>query len=219
MESDFWDHIERILIKGKISEIYRRDFRGARVYITKDNVYKIQIKSPSYKCAPFYQDLIEEAEILRFLDSQKGVVKIVNTISKNEYAAIVLKRISGINLAEYRFDSAFSFIKCMFAMITITLRLSFRGVVHGDLAIHNFIIDSKGAVYISDFGRARKVGVMRAFVGNTLVRLDRNDFPVLGALVRLLEFRLPIKYRGYYRSILRLRPYTDNLRLHESNIK
>ena len=215
MELDFWNKIERGVVEGRITEIYKRDFRGARVYLTKDEVYKVQIRSPSYQQVSFYQDLVQEAEVLGYLDGKRSVVRLRHTILEDEYVAIVLERINGTNLAKYHFKGGLAVIKCMLGMISVTLRLSFSGVVHGDLAIHNFIIDQKGDIFISDFGRARKVGVTKALIGNTFFKLDRNDFPVLGAFARFIEFRLPIKYRAFYRGMLKLSPYTDNLNLDE----
>ncbi len=219
MKTYTWNYIEDVLIDSKIEEVYERDFRGARVYITKDVVYKIQLKEESYKSASFYQDLLSELAVLKSLQAQKGIVKILDYIINDDYIVLKLKRINGTNLAHYKFHSFIKFLACIISIFNMSVCLSFKRILHGDLAIHNFMIDSNGKLHLLDFGRAQGVSFFKAILGNTILKFDKDDFPVSGALVRIVEFYLPSKYQAYYRRLLGLKKYTDNLQLCESNLK
>ena len=213
----FWSSIEgRIFGEPGYEFCYRRDFRGARVYGDKNKVFKIQIISEAHNEAAFYQDLSNEYEVLEDLKNVDGVVRAVSLQTYTLARGLTTERIIGTNLASYRPSSLFQLVGIVLKMLFVTFRVSKKGIIHGDLAIHNFLIDDNKKLFLVDFGNAYKSSFMVCLGYNFFMRgggKNGNTFPVIGAIVRCVEFYLPVTLQNAYRKIFSLKKYTSNLDL------
>ena len=213
IDSSLWGKIERELsLNSGVEKVYYRDDRGTRVYLLDDEVWKVQLKDPSFQEDPFFGDLEEEAKHTRFASNVPGVVKVKTFFSDHNKSVLILERVKGkrLNFHEFTFLEGFRIIgKLLYKTIILT---RYR-ILHGDLAIHNFIITPEGEVVLIDFGTAQVTTVRKCIAYNFFFRGNFNDkitFPISGTIVRCIEFTLPKSAQKYYRKILRIAPYTNN---------
>jgi serine/threonine protein kinase len=211
--SSLWEKIESDLsLNLKAEKVFCRDDRGTRVYILDDEVWKVQLKDPSFQENPFFSDLREEAKHTRFASNLPGVVKVIRFISDDKISILILERVNGERLDFHKF-SAFNTIRIIGKLLYKTALLSRRRILHGDLNIHNFIVTNEGKLVLIDFGMAQVASIWKCITYNFFCRgnLDgKKTFPISGTIVRCIEFTLPKSAQKYFRKIVRIAPYVNN---------
>ena len=147
-----WEAIEKELgIAGRTEKVFRRNFRGASVYVLKDSVWKVQVVDPAFEEQPHFQDLRNEHRILVFLEGTAGANKVTNFINTTTKRILRIERASGETLNNFDFDFL-SYFRITAKLIKAALLLSRRGVAHGDLAPHNIMIRKDESIVLLDFG-------------------------------------------------------------------
>lgn len=104
---------------------------------------------------PRLQDEIDALLSLR----SKYVVQVFDLIkSQDDNAAIIMERIQGNELSEFRVDNAENnekYLKTLWQVAAGLADIHSQGVVHRDIKPSNMMLDEEGIVKIIDFGLAR----------------------------------------------------------------
>lgn len=206
---NIWKKIESVLDidSDSIVKKYHRTPDRA-TYVLKDRVVKAEINLRN-EFLERHQSLDSELRILNKIDDLCLAPKILDICSDADFTAITLKRVDGVLLDEMSID-IIKLFEINIKMIRSVLKLSRRGVVHGDFVPHNIIYGSNKRIYLIDFGHAYETSFAKALYRNVLMRhIAHPGFnrPYSVTFVRLVEFSLPVWAKGLYRSILKIGEY------------
>lgn len=207
-----WQRLEEELgLDHNVEKVFSREDRGLRIYIRSVDVWKVQINdwpAPDH----FVQDLNQEAARAVDARSIPGVVKVRRIWSDTEKTVLILDRVPGMQLSRHKFTCVES-LRIILQVVRLALALTRKRILHGDLAVHNFIVTPDGQVVVIDFGQAHKAPFWTCVLQNVFWRGEwhgKRTFPVSGTVARCVEFGLPERARALYRKILRIAPYAAN---------
>jgi len=211
-DSARWQQIEMELgLDNEVEKVIHREDRGLRIYIRATDVWKVQINDQPVP-EHYVQDLNQEAAYAIHARYISGVVKVQSIWSDMEKTVLILDRIPGTQLNKHNFTCAES-LRIISQLFWLVSSLTKLRILHGDLAIHNFIVTPTGQVVVIDFGQAQKAPFWTCVSLNWFRRgafHGKRTFPISGTVVRCLEFCLPTRARALYRRLLRIAPYVDN---------
>jgi len=205
-----WGEIEKMIdIDAVDCKVFKRDWRGLRIYIAKSDVIKVQLIDEKFETDRYFQDVKNEYEILRVIPSYIRVNKVIQFSENDDIKILKLKRILGKEIIGKNI-SFFEAIYYTYQLIKIVFQISVHGIIHGDLAPNNFIVDKDKKIFLIDFGNARRDSFFKCLKYNFFIYNkfpDKLNYPLAGTIIRIFEYTLPDSIRSYYRKIFGMRPY------------
>lgn len=204
------DFERRLVSHGKIEHRHVDCTAGRATYVFRDLVIKVELINRPGARTPRTQSVSAEKDFLDNLSESSLTPTVVWFEVDCHYEALAMTRVLGYSLDERRFGLIETLEVHCKALINI-IRLSSRGIVHGDLAPHNIIFTSDSRVVFIDFGHAYRASTCSAFYRNLFKkRIAHPGFnrPYVVTIVRMFEFSLPSRFQPLFRGILRLGPYS-----------
>ena len=143
----------------KIQEILGESHSSV-VYLAQRFDRKFQVKQPvviklfKHKKSP--GPILQMESLLRARHSSH-LIKVLSFERFKSHPALILEHISGVNLNQLtkNTDLSQNEITCICSQVFIGLKeLKRNGLAHGDLSPSNILIDTKGQIYLTDYGLA-----------------------------------------------------------------
>jgi hypothetical protein len=165
---------------------------GRRLYFSGERALKVVAHRLQRSQDDRVRDLAGEYEVLRHLRDVRGVPIVEGLHRGQEGDVLVMSKIDAVscNLHPSVLARALAFPR-LFALV---LRLSARGVVHGDITPANVMLGPTGAVWLVDFDQAQRANPLRSFVANIFggtINGSRVQSSMLSFAKRMLRKTLP----------------------------
>ncbi len=173
------------------------------VYLAQrlDKDFKISqpVVIKSFKQKKSSEALLQMESLLRARHSAH-LIKVLSFEKFHSRPALILEHISGVNLRQLMKNAELSQneIACICAQVLAGLKeLKQNGLAHGDLSPSNILIDTKGRVFLTDYGLANykndNLYGTEPFIAPELYEGGRTGFPSdlfsLGVLEKILNGR------------------------------
>ncbi len=179
---------------------------GRRVYLDGARALKVVAHVLERSQDRRARDLVGEYEILRRIGDVRGVPVVEALHRTPEGDVMVMSRIDAVPC--HRHPSPLQRMLAFPRVLALALRLSARGVVHGDITPANVLVGRDGTVWLVDFDQAQLATPMRSVVANLFggtINGLRIQSSMLSFTKRMLRKTLPhgaITFLGGARRIL-----------------
>jgi len=172
-----------------------------RVYLANGNIYKVVASKHQSTGALRAQSLAGEYAILRRCADVKGIPSALAYQKTGEYEALVESRMAGVRAADLEIGWR-QLLSILGRLSIILVRLSWRGVSHNDIFLHNVLVGPGGSVCLVDFDQATRTnffgGLLRQFAG-----IGISGGKVHGSLVTVLKLHVKDKLSPRTRKFLK----------------
>jgi predicted Ser/Thr protein kinase len=165
---------------------------GRRVYATSEEIFKAVLHERQTTGRFRARDLAGEGAILNRLAGVAGVPRCGEHYRFPAGEVLVIERVAGRSLGAS--DSPLRALARLPQLFWLVVKLSRRGVVHGDLTPENVLIESRRRLWLIDFDQAHITTPGRALIANFIggrVNDRRIETSVIGFTRRLLKRALP----------------------------
>lgn len=192
---NFFDIQTGILLHQSEYDAYRR------VYLANGNIYKVVASRQQSTGHLRAQNLAGEYAILRQCAGVKSIPSALAYHQTGEYEVLVESRLPGVRADELEIGWL-KLLSILGRLSVILVRLSWRGISHNDIFLHNLLVESDGSVCLVDFDQATRatlpVALLRQFTGISIY-----GGKVHGSLVTVLKLYVKDKLSPRTRQFLK----------------
>jgi predicted Ser/Thr protein kinase len=180
--------LDGVLLRGGEEDRPQR-----RVYKGKGRIYKIHMVSAMSAEQGTPGALRQEYEILQSCQGAVSVPRPLEYIETGDAEVAVYEELSGAGWRGSGLDVG-SALGGLWDVAKVLWQLSWRGIAHRDLRVHNVWVDGNGRIVLLDFDKARRCSPGRAFFENFVKkRRSRERFcgSFAGLVARVLGPKVP----------------------------